>query len=166
MKHLIAGQMFLKNNPDHAFWMGIALEEAQKAAASDEVPVGAVLIYQHQEVARGHNQPIGLHDPSAHAEIVVLRRAAHHLQNYRLPNTSLYVTLEPCLMCAGAIMNARIEQVYFGAKDPKTGCVGSVINVFDNEQLNHHCEIAGGILEHDCAKVLQDFFKLKRSPKG
>jgi tRNA(adenine34) deaminase len=158
--------MFLKSEPNHAFWMGIAIEEAQKAATLDEVPVGAVLVHQGKELARGHNQPIGLHDPSAHAEIVVIKKASHLLQNYRLPDTSLYVTLEPCLMCAGAIMNARISRVYFGAKDQKTGCVVSVINVFDNQQLNHHCEVEGGILAHDCAKVLQDFFKLKRSSKG
>jgi tRNA(adenine34) deaminase len=166
MKHQIVGLIFLRNKPDHALWMSIALEEAQKAATLDEVPVGAVLVYQDQELARGHNQPIGLHDPSAHAEIVVLRKAAHQLENYRLPDTSLYVTLEPCLMCAGAIMNARISRVFFGASDPKTGCVGSVINVFDNQQLNHHCQVEGGFLEHDCAKVLQDFFKMKRSSKG
>jgi tRNA(adenine34) deaminase len=154
------------NETDHTYWMRIALEEAQKAVLQGEVPVGAVLVKDNEEIIRGHNQPIHHDDPTAHAEIVVLRKAAKQLENYRLPNTSLYVTLEPCLMCAGAIMNARVAKVYFGAKDSKTGCAGSVINAFDNLQLNHHCEITSGILEHDCAKVLQDFFKIKRLSKG
>jgi len=166
MRHRIVGQTFLMNETDHTYWMRIALEEAQKAVLKGEVPVGAVLVKDNEEIIRGHNQPIHHDDPTAHAEIVVLRKAAKQLENYRLPNTSLYVTLEPCLMCAGAIMNARVAKVYFGAKDSKTGCAGSVINAFDNLQLNHHCEITSGILEHDCAKVLQDFFKIKRLSKG
>jgi tRNA(adenine34) deaminase len=154
------------NQIDHHFWMNIALEEAKIAALQDEVPVGAVLVQDHQEIARGHNMPIQSNDPSAHAEIVVLRKAGLQLSNYRLPNLSLYVTLEPCLMCAGAIMNSRIAKVFYGANDPKTGVATSVLNVFDNLQLNHHCQIEGGVLDHECGDVLKDFFKNKRLTKG
>jgi tRNA(adenine34) deaminase len=154
--------MYLMNQTDHHYWMNIALEEARIAALQDEVPVGAVLVKDNQEIARGHNMPIQSNDPSAHAEIVVLRKAGLQLSNYRLPNTSLYVTLEPCLMCAGAIMNSRIAKVFYGANDPKTGVATSILNVFDNMQLNHHCQIEGGILDHECGDVLKDFFKNKR----
>jgi len=165
MKHLIVGLIFLMNQPNHQYWMKIALEEAKLAAFQDEVPVGAVLVLNGQEISRGHNMPLQMHDPSAHAEIVVLRKAATALENYRLPGLTLYVTLEPCLMCAGAIMNSRISKVYFGASDSKTGVAGSVINAFDNTQLNHHCSIEGGFLAEECATVLKDFFKIKRLAK-
>jgi len=158
--------MYLMNQIDHHFWMNIALKEAKIAALQDEVPVGAVLVQDHQEIARGHNMPIQSNDPSAHAEIVVLRKAGLQLSNYRLPNLSLYVTLEPCLMCAGAIMNSRIAKVFYGANDPKTGVATSVLNVFDNLQLNHHCQIEGGVLAHECGDVLKEFFKNKRLTKG
>jgi tRNA(adenine34) deaminase len=154
--------MYLMNQIDHYYWMNIALNEAKIAALQDEVPVGAVLVKDNKEIARGHNMPIQSNDPSAHAEIVVIRKAGIELSNYRLPNLSLYVTLEPCLMCAGAIMNSRIAQVFYGANDPKTGVATSVLNVFDNRQLNHHCQIEGGILDHECGHVLKDFFKNKR----
>jgi tRNA(adenine34) deaminase len=153
------------NQPNHPYWMKIALEEAKLAAFQEEVPVGAVLVLNDQEISRGHNMPLQMHDPSAHAEIVVLRKAATALENYRLPGLTLYVTLEPCLMCAGAIMNSRISKVYFGASDSKTGVAGSVINAFDNTQLNHHCSIEGGVLAEECATVLKDFFKIKRQAK-
>jgi tRNA(adenine34) deaminase len=153
------------NQPNHQYWMKIALEEAKLAAFQDEVPVGAVLVLNGQEISRGHNMPLQMHDPSAHAEIVVLRKAATALENYRLPGLTLYVTLEPCLMCAGAIMNSRISKVYFGASDSKTGVAGGVINAFDNTQLNHHCSIEGGVLAEECATVLKDFFKIKRLAK-
>jgi len=165
MKHLIVGLIFLMNQPNHQYWMKIALEEAKLAAFQDEVPVGAVLVLNDQEISRGHNMPLQMHDPSAHAEIVVLRKAATALENYRLPGLTLYVTLEPCLMCAGAIMNSRISKVYFGASDSKTGVAGGVINAFDNTQLNHHCSIEGGVLAEECATVLKDFFKIKRLAK-
>jgi tRNA(adenine34) deaminase len=165
MKHLIVGLIFLMNQPNHQYWMKIALEEAKLAAFQEEVPVGAVLVLNDQEISRGHNMPLQMHDPSAHAEIVVLRKAAIALKNYRLPGLTLYVTLEPCLMCAGAIMNSRISKVYFGASDRKTGVAGSVINAFDNTQLNHHCSIEGGVLAEECATVLKDFFKIKRLAK-
>ena len=165
MKPPIVGLISLMNLPDHQYWMSIALEQAKKAAKEDEVPVGAVLVHKNREICRGHNQPIQGHDPSAHAEMIVLRNAAQQLQNYRLPELTLYVTLEPCLMCAGAILNSRISHVYFGASDPKTGVAGSVINVFENTKLNHHCKIEGGILAQDCITVLKEFFQKKRLTK-
>ena len=165
MKHLIVGLIFLMNQPDHHHWMNIALEEAKLAAKQEEVPVGAVLVLNDQEISRGHNTPLQMHDPTAHAEIIVLRKAASTLENYRLPGLTLYVTLEPCLMCAGAIMNSRISKVYFGASDSKTGVAGSVMNAFENTQLNHHCSIEGGVLAEECAIVLKDFFKIKRLAK-
>ncbi len=165
MKPLIVGLISLMNLPDHQYWMSIALEQAKKAAVEDEVPVGAVLVHENREICRGHNQPIQGNDPSAHAEMIVLRNAGLQLQNYRLPQLALYVTLEPCLMCAGAILNSRISHVYFGASDPKTGVAGSVMNVFENTKLNHHCQIEGGILSHDCAAILKDFFQEKRITK-
>lgn len=165
MKLPIVGLISLMNLLDHQYWMSIALEQAKKAAKEDEVPVGAVLVHENREICRGHNQPIQGNDPSAHAEMIVLRNAGLQLQNYRLPQLALYVTLEPCLMCAGAILNSRISHVYFGASDPKTGVAGSVMNVFENTKLNHHCQIEGGILEHDCVAVLKEFFQKKRVPK-
>jgi tRNA(adenine34) deaminase len=157
--------MSLNLDLSHEAWMALAIEEAQKAATADEVPVGAVLVHNNQLIAKAHNQPIHLHDPSAHAEIQVLRQAAEFLGNYRLPQTSLYVTLEPCLMCCGAIFHARVSNVYFGAFDSKTGCAGSVMNLFENTQLNHHCKVHGGISEQACVGVLKEFFKNKRQAK-
>ena len=144
-------------------FMQLALEEANKARALGEVPVGAVLVSNQQVIARAHNQPIGQHDPSAHAEIAALRAAGNHLSNYRLPDTTLYVTLEPCMMCCGAIMHARISRVVYGATDAKTGCVHSVLNLFDHPQLNHHTMVEGGVLADECAQILKDFFKERRT---
>jgi tRNA(adenine34) deaminase len=124
--------------------------------------VGAVLVANQQVIASGHNQPIGNHDPSAHAEIVTLRAAGAALNNYRLPETTLYVTLEPCMMCCGAIMHARVSRLVYGASDAKTGCVHSVMKLFDNAQLNHHTMVEGGVLADECAQVLKDFFKDRR----
>jgi len=163
MKLPIVGLTYFMNQIDHDYWMRIALDEANLASKENEVPVGAVLVHNNQELARGHNQPIQLNDPTAHAEIMVLRKTASQLQNYRLPNLTLYVTLEPCMMCAGAIFNSRVSKVFFGAKDPKTGVAGSVLNVFENDNLNHHCQVEGGVLSSDCAQILKDFFKVKRS---
>jgi tRNA(adenine34) deaminase len=154
--------MFMPNERDLEF-MQLALEQAQLAKASGEVPVGAVLVANDQVIATGHNQPITQNDPSGHAEMLALRSAGKSLGNYRLPNTTLYVTLEPCMMCSGAIMHARVSRVVYGAPDPKTGCVHSVLNLFDNQQLNHHTIVEGGILENQCAQVLKDFFKERRS---
>ncbi|WP_153100190.1 tRNA adenosine(34) deaminase TadA [Paraburkholderia hayleyella] len=146
---------------DHYFMMQ-ALAAAQEADAAGEVPVGAVLVKDGVVLARGFNHPIGLHDPSAHAEMVALRGAAQTLANYRLPGCELYVTLEPCLMCAGAIMHARLARVVFGARDPKTGVCGSVVDAFANPQLNHHTVVVGGVLESECSAVLKRFFAQRR----
>ncbi len=147
---------------DDAAAMQLALAQACQAAAAGEVPVGAVVMRHGQVIATGRNAPIGLHDPSAHAEIVALRAAAAVLGNYRLDECELFVTLEPCAMCAGAMLHARLKRVVFGALDPKTGAAGSVVNLFANAQLNHHTALTGGVLAADCAGLLQDFFRHQR----
>ncbi len=143
--------------------MRLALEAAQQARARGEVPVGAIIVRGDEIIATGCNQPIGEHDPSAHAEMVALRAAAKALQNYRLPGCELFVTLEPCAMCAGAIMHARIARVVYGAPDPKTGAAGSVVNLFGEPRLNHHAEVCGGVLEAECAADLRAFFAARRA---
>ncbi|MBC8720941.1 tRNA adenosine(34) deaminase TadA [Paraburkholderia sp. 31.1] len=143
-------------------FMALAQAAAEEARAAGEVPVGAVLVCGDEVIATGFNHPIGAHDPSAHAEMVALRAAAQSLQNYRLPGCELYVTLEPCLMCAGAIMHARIARVVFGARDPKTGACGSVVDAFANPQLNHHTTVSGGVLEAECGAALRSFFAERR----
>jgi tRNA(adenine34) deaminase len=145
---------------EHA--MRIALDQAQNAWLVGEVPVGAVIMRAGQVIATGYNRPITEHDPTAHAEIVALRHAATLLGNYRLPECELYVTLEPCAMCAMALMHARLKRVVFGARDPKTGAAGSVLDLFAQRQLNHHTETVAGVLDADCAKVLRDFFVERR----
>lgn len=142
--------------------MKLALAQAREAAAAGEVPVGAVVLWQGQVVATGRNAPIGQLDPSAHAEILALRAAAVVLGNYRMDDCELFVTLEPCAMCAGAILNARLKRVVFGALDAKTGAAGSVLNLFTNMQLNHQTQVSGGVLADDCAAQLQDFFRQQR----
>ena len=143
-------------------YMRVALAEAQRAGACGEVPVGAVVVLDGEIVGRGYNQPIGRHDPTAHAEIVALRDAAMKLGNYRLPGCELFVTLEPCAMCSGAIMHARVARVVFGARDPKTGVAGSVIDLFAEARLNHHARIEGGVLAQDCGRMLSSFFAARR----
>ncbi|MBJ7380193.1 MAG: tRNA adenosine(34) deaminase TadA [Polynucleobacter sp.] len=145
------------------FFMGLALEQAKLAALQGEVPVGAVLVLEDQVLASGFNQPITHSDPSAHAEMMALRSGATKLSNYRLPDTTLYVTLEPCAMCCGAILHARVKRVVFGAFDPKTGTAGSVTNLFALEQINHHTEVHGGVLADECGQVLRHFFKERRA---
>ena len=145
--------------------MGLALAQARRALQADEVPVGAVIVKNGQVIAEGFNQPIGSHDPSAHAEMVALRAAAQHLGNYRLNDCSVYVTLEPCAMCSGAMFHARIKEVVYGAADPKTGVAGSVINLYGNTQLNHHTSVRGGVMASDCGQLLQDFFSARRAAK-
>ena len=144
-------------------YMRAALEQAHQAGACDEVPVGAVVVLDGEIVGRGFNQPIGRHDPTAHAEIMALRDAATRLGNYRLPGCALYVTLEPCVMCSGAIMHARIARVVYGARDPKTGVAGSVLDLFAEPRLNHHATIEGGLLADDCGRMLSSFFAARRS---
>ena len=147
---------------DDTLFMQVALELAHQAASADEVPVGAVVVKDGQIIGRGFNQPIARHDPTAHAEVMALRAAATHLGNYRLPGCTLYVTLEPCLMCCGAIMHARMARVVFGASDPKTGAAGSVLNVFAEARLNHHTEASGGVLAQECGALLSNFFLARR----
>lgn len=146
----------------HTIYMQQAISQAHNAWALGEVPVGAVVVKEGQIVATGFNQPIGTHDPTAHAEIMALRAAAEILGNYRLPGCELYVTLEPCAMCAGAMMHARLARVVFGASDPKTGACGSVVNLFEQEKLNHHTEVVGGVLAEECGSLLKDFFAERR----
>jgi tRNA(adenine34) deaminase len=143
--------------------MRLALDQAQNAWLVGEVPVGAVIMREGQVIATGYNRPITESDPTAHAEIVALRHAATLMSNYRLPECELYVTLEPCAMCAMALLHARFKRVVFGALDPKTGAAGSVVNLFDTPQLNHHTKILGGVLGESCGKVLRDFFAERRS---
>ncbi|MFC5427829.1 tRNA adenosine(34) deaminase TadA [Paraburkholderia denitrificans] len=143
-------------------FMRLAQLAAEDARAAGEVPVGAVLVRGDEVIATGFNHPIGAHDPSAHAEMAALRAGALTLENYRLPGCELYVTLEPCLMCAGAIMHARIARVVYGAHDPKTGACGSVVDAFANAQLNHHTSVVGGVLESECGDALRSFFAERR----
>ncbi len=143
-------------------FMSEALLLAREAQAAGEVPVGAVVVKDGEIVGRGFNAPISRHDPSAHAEMLALRDAAQRLGNYRLPGCELYVTLEPCAMCAGAIMHARISRVVFGARDPKTGAAGSVIDLFGEERLNHHAVVEGGVMAEECGALLSEFFAARR----
>ncbi|MBU3575354.1 tRNA adenosine(34) deaminase TadA [Polynucleobacter sp. UK-Mo-2m-Kol15] len=143
-------------------FMQQALDQAKLAASAGEVPVGAVLVRDGQVISTGFNQPISNSDPSAHAEMMAIRAAAHDESNYRLPGTTLYVTLEPCTMCAGAMLHARVERVVFGATDPKTGAAGSVLNVFLEKQINHQTQVEGGIMGEECGQILRDFFKERR----
>ena len=153
--------MMLETETDKHF-MQLALDLASHAASIGEVPVGAIIVKDGEIIGRGSNAPIALHDPTAHAEIQALREAAARLGNYRLVDCTLYVTLEPCAMCSGAMQHARIKKLVFGANDPKTGACGSVINLMNEPKLNHHCEVVGGVLAVDCGSVLTDFFKLRR----
>jgi len=143
-------------------WMQVALGLAAKAAQQDEVPVGAVVVRDNQIVGRGFNQPIGRHDPTAHAEIMALRDAASALGNYRLPGCTLVVTVEPCTMCAGALVHARIEQLIFGAREPRAGAVCSSAQVLDNRGLNHKVTVVEGVLEKECKALMSAFFKERR----
>jgi tRNA(adenine34) deaminase len=139
-----------------------ALEQAGLAALAGEVPVGAVIVRNGEVITRAFNQPITNHDPSAHAEMLALRQAALAEENYRLPGTTLYVTLEPCTMCAGAMLHARVDRIVYGATDPKTGAAGSVLDVFSSKQLNHQTVIEGGVMDQECGQLLRDFFKERR----
>jgi tRNA(adenine34) deaminase len=143
-------------------YMQQAIEQAMLAASAGEVPVGAVLVRNGKVISKGFNQPISNSDPSAHAEMLALRGAAQSESNYRLPGTTLYVTLEPCTMCAGAMLHARVDRVVFGASDPKTGAAGSILNVFSEKQINHQTRVEGGIMSEECGQILRQFFKERR----
>lgn len=147
---------------DDSHWMERALELARKAEVANEVPVGAIVVRFDDVIGSGWNQPIQSSDPTSHAEIVAMRDAARAEKNYRLPGTTLYVTLEPCVMCAGALVHARVERVVFGTHDPKSGAAGSVFSLLPNEAFNHQPEVVGGVLEQECATLLQGFFKKRR----
>ncbi|MCE9550945.1 MAG: tRNA adenosine(34) deaminase TadA [Betaproteobacteria bacterium] len=150
----------MRNDDD---FMRVALTLARQAELSGEVPVGAIVVKDGTIIGRGSNAPISRHDPSAHAELLALREAAQHLGNYRLIGCELFVTLEPCVMCVGAMFHARIARVVFGASDFKTGACGSVLNLFAEQRLNHHAEITAGVLAEECGQVLSDFFAARRA---
>ncbi|MCH8261445.1 MAG: tRNA adenosine(34) deaminase TadA [Proteobacteria bacterium] len=143
-------------------WMQYALSLAKKAEQQDEVPVGAILVMDDECIAEGWNKPISSNDPTAHAEIMALRAASEQLQNYRLPKTTLYVTLEPCMMCAGALIHARVARVVYGATDPKAGAAGSVFELLGTDKLNHKIEITRGVMKDECASLLTSFFQRRR----
>jgi tRNA(adenine34) deaminase len=147
---------------DDAIYMRQALDQARNAWALGEVPVGAVVVKDGEIIATGFNQPIGTHDPTAHAEIMALRAAATILGNYRLPGCELFVTLEPCAMCSGAMLHARLARVVYGASDPKTGACGSIVNLFEQDQLNHQTELVGGVMAQECGALLKEFFAERR----
>ena len=151
----------------HEHYMRLALREAARGARAGEVPIGALLVAADGEViSRAYNRPVGGCDPTAHAEIVALRRAARRLGNYRLPGTTLYATLEPCAMCAGALVLARVACVVFGATDPKGGAARTLYRILDDPRLNHQAEVVGGVLEDECREMLQEFFRKRRGDLG
>ncbi len=154
--------LFTDTVSDDQTFMQFALALANDAGIAGEVPVGAIVVKDGIIIGRGSNAPIGKHDPTAHAEILAMRDAAQHLGNYRLVGCTLYVTLEPCAMCTGAIQHARIKKLVFGASDPKTGACGSVINLMNEPKLNHHTEISGGVMAEECGAVLSAFFSARR----
>ncbi len=149
------------NSEDEQF-MRIALEEAKRAEEEGDVPIGAVLVSERRVIGRGRNRPISLCDPTAHAEILSLREGAARVGNYRLPNSTLYVTIEPCAMCAGAILQARVRRLIFGAEDPKTGAVHSIYSLLEDERLNHRVEVISGVLVEECRDIMQRFFRERR----
>jgi len=143
-------------------WMQEALEEARRAEAQGEIPVGAIVLINEKVVGRGHNHSIRSHDPTAHAEVVALRHAAHSMRNYRLPGSILVVTVEPCMMCVGAMIHARVDELIFGAADPKAGAVQSVFQMASVPQLNHQIAVTPGVLSEECGGLLRAFFESRR----
>lgn len=150
------------NTSQDVFFMERALLLARRAESLNEVPVGALVVINNEVISEGFNCPIMTSDPTAHAEIIALRKAAQKLHNYRLPQATLYVTLEPCVMCVGAMLHARIERLVFGASDPKTGAITSIFKILDDKSLNHQIAFQGGVLAPECGKILSDFFQSKR----
>ena len=148
------------------FFMEFALAEARQARNLDEVPIGAVIAIDNQIVGRGHNQPIRLNDPTAHAEILALREAAQRIGNYRLTDATLYVTIEPCVMCAGAMVNARVKRLVYGAAEARAGAVDSIFQICTNSSLNHRVEVTSGVKVEECKELMQAFFKERRKPKS
>jgi len=146
-------------------FMGLALAQARQSAAAGEVPVGAVVGADGEILGQAHNAPIAMHDPTAHAEILALRQAAAKVGNYRLPGATLYVTIEPCLMCVGAMIQARIKRLVFGAADPKAGACVSLYRIPEDQRLNHRLKVTGGVREAECRELLQAFFQARRGPK-
>jgi len=147
---------------EHEIWMNYALKEAEKAYEKKEVPIGAVIVFENRIIAKGHNQVETLNDPTAHAEIIAITAAASYLTSKVLLGCKLYVTLEPCPMCAGAIMLSKLEALYFGSYDNKSGACGSVINITNNNSLNHQVSVTGGILDDKCSEILRSFFEVRR----
>ncbi len=143
-----------------------ALQLAREAEAVGEVPVGAVVVLDGEVIGEGYNRPITTHDPTAHAEIIAMRDAAQHVENYRLVDATLYVTLEPCVMCIGAITHARIKRLVYGATDPKAGAIHSIYSIVDDKKLNHQVEVVGGVLAEDCSTILSHFFQKRRQAKN
>jgi tRNA(adenine34) deaminase len=164
-KSFWAGDNLIKMTNVHEKFMGLAIEEARRGAAEGEVPVGAVLVMNGEVIARGHNLREGLSDPTAHAEMLVLREASQRLDRWRLTDATLYVTMEPCAMCAGAAVLARISRVVYGCSDPKAGACGSVVDITREPQLNHQIEVVPGILKEACQSVLKEFFLNRRTEK-
>ena len=150
-------------NVDDLHFMQEALALAQAGGATGEVPVGAVVVLDGRIIGQGFNQPISRHDPTAHAEVMALRDAARHVGNYRLPGATLYVTVEPCAMCAGAIQHARIARIVYGAPEPKTGACGSVVDLFAEQRLNHHASVEGGVMAEESAALIAAFFQQRRA---
>lgn len=170
MRLQIVGQMYQMTVNKHLLledekWMQEAIHEALKARDLGEVPVGAVVVLDGEIIGRGHNSPIQKHDPSAHAEIVAIRNAGQYKENYRLPGAVIYITLEPCAMCVGAILHARLDRVVYGANDLKTGAATSILNLFDEKKINHQTAVNGGVLSDTCSLILKEFFKAKRDSK-
>jgi len=150
-------------NTGHLHWMKFALEEAEKSLSKDEVPVGAVIVLKGEIIGRGHNQPISTNDPTSHAEIEAIRNTSENINNYRLNGADLYVTLEPCAMCYGAIVHSRISNIFFGVSDQKSGVCGTCEDLSEKKYFNHRPYITGQIMANECSKILKDFFKTKRS---
>ena len=155
----------MSNIEDHEKWMKYALVEAVKAYDNDEVPVGAIIIKDNQIIGKGFNQKELLKDSTAHAEIIAITSASNHLESWRLNDCIMYVTMEPCAMCSGAIINSRIKSVYFGVYDEGSGCCGSLYQICQDPRMNHQTSVRGGILEENSKTLLQDFFRIKREPK-